>query len=170
VFVLLLDIPLLFHSLCVIMTAVLPIHLLFSSSHSTPLTHMPFMTSNRFSYSKEITSNKVITNTAANSTTSFANDTSSSYTPSIILPLKRFSIPVGACQNATYPQTRVFFSMPQAPSSHSDWISPRMTPSFRTVRSSVILATVAGLNISGLNTDPVKITLAVTVTLSLYKT
>ena len=115
------------------------------------------------------TANEGVTNTStANSTTPFTNDTSPSYTLPVTSPLNRISVPAGAFQNATNPETGVFFSIYAT----SILFPLRLNQSendtsFRTIGSSVISATVAGLNISGLNTEPVKITLAVTVTVSL---
>ena len=116
------------------------------------------------------TENKGVTNTStANSTTPFTNDTS--YTLPVTSPLNRISVPAGAFQNATNPQTGVFFSLYAT----SILFPLRLNQSendtsFRTIGSSVISATVAGLNINGLNTEPVEITLAVTVTVSLQNT
>ena len=116
------------------------------------------------------TANEGVTNTStANSTTPFTNDTSPSYTLPVTSPLNRISVPAGAFQNATNPETGVFFSIYAT----SILFPLRLNQSendtsFRTIGSSVISATVAGLNnINGLNTEPVKITLAVTVTVSL---
>ena len=114
------------------------------------------------------TANEGVTNTStANSTTPFTNDTSS-YTLPVTSPLNRISVPAGAFQNATNPKTGVLFSIYAT----SILFPLRLNQSendtsFRTIGSSVISATVAGLNITGLNTEPVKITLAVTVTVSL---
>ena len=102
------------------------------------------------------------TNTSSANTT--ANDISNFYELS---SLNTVSVPGRAFENATKPQTGLFFSLYTTSILFPLRVNySENDTSFSTIGSSVISATVAGLEIGGLATEPVEITLAVTATVS----